>query len=99
LLVPHRAPPQVADWGMLAGIPEGTGKIKYPGWTKTNKNKMKQWTKRTEIPQVAASVTLENPLSSEAGPADSREGQLLLANIPFKSSTKTFRSPPKTGNY
>lgn len=36
LLTPQRAPPQVADWRMLIGLPKGTGEIKYPEWTKTN---------------------------------------------------------------
>lgn len=39
-----------------------------------------------------STVQLENLPSSEAGPMDFGEDQLLLVNIPFKGSTKILRS-------
>lgn len=56
---------------------------------------MKQWTKRTEILQVAAQLYWKIHPLPEVGPMDSGESQLLLANAPFKSSTKILKSPPK----
>lgn len=43
-------------------------------------------------------VTLANPPSSEVGPSDSGEGQLLLSTDPFSFSRRVLRSPPSKGS-
>lgn len=68
LLIPHRAAPQVGDRGTLAGLPEGTGEIKYPGWTKIQRTEQWKQNIRIRLPQVADRVNTRkiHPLTRQA---------------------------------
>lgn len=80
LLVPHRAPPLVRHWGMFVGLPEGTGEIKYSGWTKISKKiAMEKIITKSTTPGGSPGPSLVNPPSMEVDPMDSGGRAVTIA--------------------
>lgn len=86
LLIPQRASPQMADKGTLTNLLEGTGEIKYPGWTKISEtHTMDKTLTEDNIPGGSPGINLENP-PSKAGFMDSGEGQPLFVENSIEES-------------